>query len=301
VSRPPRFGPVLTAMVTPFDGQGNLDLDGAAALARWLADHGSDGLVVAGSTGEATALSDDEKRDLWRAVAEAVTIPVLAGSGTADTRHSVELTRAAESAGVAGILAVTPYYSRPSQTGIEEHFRTVAASTRLPVVLYDIPVRTGRKLGHELLVRLAHEVRNVVGVKDASGDPAATARLLADAPEDFDVISGEDALTLPLLAVGARGAISVESHWAGALLGRMIAAFVAGRVDEARRLNARLIPSHAFQTGDLAPNPVPTKAMLRVLGLPGGQCRLPLGTAPEGLEDTARKVLEGLGADGPVG
>ncbi|HET6810486.1 MAG TPA: 4-hydroxy-tetrahydrodipicolinate synthase [Acidimicrobiales bacterium] len=301
MSRPPRFGPVVTAMVTPFDGHGNLDLDGAATLARWLADHGTDGLVVAGSTGEATALSDDEKRDLWRAVAEAVTIPVLAGSGTADTRHSVELTTAAESAGVAGILAVTPYYSRPSQAGIEAHFRAIAASTRLPVVVYDIPVRSGRKLGHELLVRLAHEVRNVVGVKDASGDPAATARLVADVPEDFDVISGEDVLTLPLLAVGARGAISVESHWAGGLLGRMIAAFLAGQVDEARRLNARLIPSHAFQTGDLAPNPVPTKAMLRVLGLPGGQCRLPLGPAPEGLEDTARKVLEGLGADGPLG
>lgn len=301
MSRSPRFGPVVTAMVTPFDDQGNLDLDGAAALARWLADHGSDGLVVAGSTGEATVLSDGEKRDLWRAVAEAVTVPVVAGSGTADTRHSVELTAAAEEAGVAGILAVTPYYSRPSQAGIEAHFRAVAAATRLPVVVYDIPVRTGRKLGHDLVVRLAHEVRNVVGVKDASGEPAATARLVADVPEDFDVISGEDALTLPLLAVGARGAISVESHWAGALLGRMIAAHTGGQVDEARRLNALLIPSHTFQTGDLAPNPVPTKAMMRVLGLPGGQCRLPLGPAPEGLEDTARKVLEGLGADGPLG
>jgi 4-hydroxy-tetrahydrodipicolinate synthase len=301
VSRPSRFGSVLTAMVTPFDDDGNLDLDGAVALARWLADHGSDGLVVAGSTGEATALSDDEKQDMWRAVADAVTIPVVAGSGTADTRHSVELTQAAEAAGVAGILAVTPYYSRPPQTGIEAHFRAVAAATRLPVLVYDIPVRAGRKLGHDLLVRLAHEVRNVVGVKDASGDPAATARLVADVPEDFDVISGEDVLTLALLAVGARGVISVESHWAGRLLARMIAAFRDGQVDEARRLNARLIPSHTFQSGDLAPNPVPTKAMLRVLGLPGGQCRLPLGPAPEGLEDTARKLLEGLGADGPVG
>ena len=299
--RPPRFGPVLTAMVTPFDDEGNLDLDGAARLARWLADHGSDGLVVAGSTGEATALSDDEKRDLWRVVAEAVTVPVVAGSGTADTRHSIELTAAAEAAGAAAVLAVTPYYSRPSQAGIEAHFRAIAVSTPLPVLVYDIPVRSGRKIGHDLLVRLAHEVRNVVGVKDASGDPAATARLVADVPEDFDVISGEDVLTLPLLAVGARGAISVESHWAGGLLGRMIGAFRDGQVDEARRLNARLIPSHAFQTGDLAPNPVPTKAMLRVLGLPGGQCRLPHGPAPEGLEDTARKVLEGLGADGPLG
>lgn len=301
MTRAPRFGPVLTAMATPFDAEGELDLDGAAALARWLVAHGSDGLVVAGSTGEATALSDGEKRDLWRAVAEAVTVPVLAGSGTADTRHSVELTRAAEEAGSAGILAVTPYYSRPPQSGMEAHFRAVAAASRLPVLIYDIPVRTGRKLAHDLLVRLAHEVRNVVGVKDASGDPATTARLVADVPDDFDVLSGEDVLTLALLAVGARGAISVESHWAGTLVGRMIAAYGAGQVDEARRLNARLIPSHAFQTGDLAPNPVPTKAMLRVLGLPAGQCRLPLGPAPDGLEDVARKVLEGLGADGPLG
>ena len=301
MSRAPRFGPVMTAMVTPFDADGELDLDGAARLARWLVGHGSDGLVVAGSTGEATALSDGEKRDLWRAVAEAVTVPVLAGAGTADTRHSVELVRAAEEAGVAGILAVTPYYSRPPQSGIEAHFRALAGATGLPVVLYDIPVRAGRKLAHQLVVRMAHEVRNVVGVKDASGDPAATARLVADLPEDFDVLSGEDALTLPLLAVGARGVISVESHWAGALVGRMVAAHTSGQVDEARRLNARLIPSHAFQTGDAAPNPVPTKAMLRALGLPAGQCRLPLGPAPEGLEDAARKLLEELGTDGPLG
>jgi len=246
-------------------------------------------------------LTDDEKRDLWRAVAEAVTVPVLAGSGTSDTEHSVQMTRAAEEAGVAGILAVTPYYNRPPQAGLEAHFRAVAASTRLPVVVYDIPVRTGRKIAHEVLVRLAHEVRNVVGVKDASGDPAATARLVADVPESFDLYSGDDVLTLPLLAIGAKGAISVESHWAGELVGRMIGAFQRGEVEEARRLNARLIPSHRFQTGDLTPNPVPAKAMMRVLGLAVGQCRLPMGAAPEGLEDTARKLLDELGADGPVG
>lgn len=297
----PRFGSVLTAMVTPFDDAGRLDLDAAAELARWLTSHGSDGLVVAGSTGEATALSDAEKTELWRAVAEAVTVPVVAGSGTAATDHSVELTRAAEAAGVAGILAVTPYYCRPPQAGIEAHFRAVAAATRLPVILYDIPVRTGRKIAHEVLVRLAHEVRNVVGVKDASGDPAATARLVADVPESFDVYSGEDVLTLTLLALGAKGAISVESHWAGALVGRMVAAYRRGDVDEARRLNGRLIPSHAFQTGDANPNPIPAKTMMRVLGQPVGQCRLPMGPAPEGLEDTARKLLDELGADGPLG
>lgn len=297
----PRFGPVLTAMVTPFDAEGALDLDAAAELARWLAAHGSDGLVVAGSTGEATALSDEEKRSLWRAVSEAVTIPVLAGAGTAGTDHSIELIRAAEEGGAAGILAVTPYYSRPPQSGLEAHFRALAAATALPVVVYDIPIRSGRKIAHDVLVRLAHDVRNIVGVKDASGDPAATARLVADVPDSFDVYSGEDVLTLSLLAVGAKGVISVESHWAGALVGRMVEAYKRGDVVEARRLNARLIPSHAFQSGDLTPNPVPAKTMMRVLGLPVGQCRLPMGPAPDGLEDSARKLLDELGADGPLG
>ncbi|HET6794666.1 MAG TPA: 4-hydroxy-tetrahydrodipicolinate synthase [Acidimicrobiales bacterium] len=296
---PAPFGRVLTAMATPFDAEGALDLDGAARLARWLVDNGSDGLVVAGSTGESTALDDGEKADLWRAVAEAVDVPVVAGAGTAGTAHSVELTRVAEAAGAAAVLAVTPYYSRPSQAGIAAHFRAVAGCTSLPVVLYDIPVRTGRRIGEETLLKLAHDVGNIVGVKDATGDPAGTARLLARAPAGFAVYSGDDSLTLPLLAVGACGVIGVATHWSGVLHGRMIDAYLAGRVDEARALNARLIDSFAFETGDSAPNPLPTKAVLRVLGLPAGQCRLPLGPAPEGLEDRARQVLAGLGGDAP--
>ena len=297
---PGRFGAVLTAMITPFDASGALDLDGAATLARWLADHGSDGLVVAGSTGESTALSDAEKRDLWRAVCEAVTVPVVAGSGTADTRHSVELTVAAEEAGAAGILAVAPYYSRPPQAGLDAHFRAVAAATRLPVVLYDIPVRTGRKIAHETLVRLAREVPNVAGVKDAAGDLHGSARLRADVPGHFEIYSGDDALTLPLLSIGACGVIGVATHWSGALHAAMIAAFTAGDVVGAREINARLLPSFGFETGELAPNPLPTKAMMRVLGLPAGQCRLPLGPAPPGLEDRAREVLAALGEEAPA-
>jgi 4-hydroxy-tetrahydrodipicolinate synthase len=184
---PGRFGAVLTAMATPFTADGSLDLDGAAHLARWLVAHGNDGLVVAGTTGESPVLSDGEKRDLWRAVAEAVTVPVIAGSGTNDTAHSVELSRMAADAGAAGILAVTPYYSRPPQTGLAAHFRAVAAATELPVLIYDIPVRTGRKVAHETLVSLAKEVPTIVGVKDAAGDPAASARLLAQVPDGFDL------------------------------------------------------------------------------------------------------------------
>jgi len=291
---PGRFGAVLTAMATPFGPDGSLDLDGAARLARWLTEHGSDGLVVAGTTGETPALSDTEKRDLWRAVAEAVTVPVIAGSTTNDTAHSLHLTRQAEEAGAAGILAVTPYYNRPSQAGLAAHFRAVAESTSLPVMVYDIPVRTGRKVAPETLLDLARGVANVVAVKDAAGSPAASARLLAEAPGGFELYSGDDALTLPLLAVGASGVVGVATHWAGVEMAGMISCFAKGDIEGARAANARLIPSYAFETGDEAPNPVPTKAMLRVLGLPGGACRPPMGPEPPGLEDRARAVLAGL-------
>lgn len=299
MSIPGRFGAVLSAMVTPFDADGNLDLDGAATLARWMVDNGNDGLVVAGTTGEAPVLSDDEKADLWRAVSEAVTVPVIAGAGTYDTAHSVKLSKVAADAGAAGILAVTPYYSRPSQAGLDAHFRAVAAATDLPVMLYDIPIRTGRKIAHEVIVRLARDVANIAAVKDAAADPAAAARLLAEAPSHLELYSGDDALTLALMAVGASGVVSVAGHWTGALQQQMFSAFAKGDVDEARRINARLIPSWRFETGDEAPNPIPTKAMLRVLGLPSGQCRLPVGRAPEWVEERAREVLAGLGADAP--
>ena len=177
-----RFGAVGCAMITPFAPDGAVDVDGAVALARWLCQHGNDFVVVAGTTGEAPVLSDEEKVDLWRAVAAAVTAPVVAGTSTADTAHSVELTKAAVAAGVAGILAVTPYYNRPSQAGIEAHVRAIAGTAGgLPVLLYDIPVRTGRKVAPELIVRLAAE-GIIVGVKDATGSPAGTATLLAARP-----------------------------------------------------------------------------------------------------------------------
>jgi 4-hydroxy-tetrahydrodipicolinate synthase len=293
-----RFGAVVCAMATPFDASGALDVDGAARLARSLTDHGVDGLVIAGTTGESPVLSDDEKVDVWRAVREAVTVPVIAGSTSNDTAHSIALTKRAADAGVSGILAVTPYYNRPSQAGLDAHFRAIAAASDLPVLIYDIPIRTGRKVEHETLVRLAHEVPTIVGVKDAAANPAASARLIADAPSGFELYCGDDALTLPLLAVGGVGVISVAAHWAGELMREMVLAFVKGDVDHARALNARLIPSWDFESSDATPNPIPTKAMLRLLGLPAGQCRLPLGPAPEGLEDRARAVLTGLGPAG---
>jgi 4-hydroxy-tetrahydrodipicolinate synthase len=291
----PRFGTVLTAMVTPFDEDLGLDLDGAATLARWLVDHGNDGLVVAGTTGEGATLSDAEKLDLWRAVSEAVTVPVVAGTGTYDTRHTVELTSRAAEVGAAGVLVVTPYYNRPSQAGLESHFRAAAAATELPMLIYDIPIRTGRKVAHDVLVRLAHEVDNIVGVKDAALDVSASTRLAAEAGAGFELYSGNDDQTLPLLSIGAVGVIGVCTHWAAPEMGEMIASFDKGDVVAARELNARLLPSYGFETGDAAPNPVPSKAMMKVLGLPGGGCRPPMGPEPDELADRAREVLAGLG------
>jgi 4-hydroxy-tetrahydrodipicolinate synthase len=289
-----RFGRVLTAMVTPFDAEGGLDLDAARDLARWLEARGNDGLVVAGTTGEAPVLSDDEKLSLWAAVTEAVSIPVIAGAGTNDTAHSVHLTVEASHLGVAGILAVGPYYNRPSQPGLEGHFRAVAAATDLPVMIYDIPIRTGRKISTATLLRLARDVPNLLALKDAAGNPGETAALISSAPDGFEVYSGDDAMTLPLVACGAVGVVGVATHWTGQDHQEMFELWDKGDLVGARLVHSRMLPSFAYETGDDAPNPIPTKALLRVLGLPVGQARLPMGPAPEGLEDRAREVLADL-------
>lgn len=284
---------MICAMVTPFGHEGRLDVDGAVKLARWLVDNGNDGLAVAGTTGEGATLSDAEKVELWKAVREAVGVPVIAGTGTASTAHSVELTKAAADAGADAVLVVTPYYNRPSQAGIEAHFRAVARATDLPVIAYDIPKRTGRELATSTLVRLAND-GVLAGVKDAAGSPPATASLIAQAPAGFEVYSGDDSWTLPLLAVGAVGVISVASHWAGATMSEMVACFAKGDTDAAIALNKRLLESWVFQGNDAAPNPVPTKAMMRALGLPAGECRLPMGPTPPGLTDRAMQVWSNL-------
>ena len=290
-----RFGKVLTAMATPFAPDGSLDTEGAAHVARWLVDHGSDGLVLAGTTGEAPTLSDAEKVALWEAVRAAVDVPLLAGAGSNDTRHSVELAGRAATSGVDGLLIVTPYYNRPPPAGIEAHFRAVADATALPVVLYDVPSRTGRRIDTDVLIRLAQEVPTVVGVKDAAGDPGTTARVIAEAGDDFDVYSGDDAITLALLGVGAVGVIGVATHWAGELFAEMIGAFDKGDLTSARQLNARLGPSFDVEVG---PNWVQTtaaKAALAELGVHDGPLRLPLPPASDEARDAIRRVLAGLG------
>src|SRR6185437_7498453 len=292
----PRFGRVITAMVTPFDDGGSVDLGVAVELARWLVAHGSDGLVLTGSTGESSVLTDDEKVALWEAVAGAVSVPVVAGSGSNDTAHSVDMTRRAASCGVDGVLVVTPYYNRPSQAGIHEHFRACAeAAGTLPVMLYDIPVRSGRRIAVDTTLRLAREVPNIVALKDAAADPPTTAHLIAQAPAGFEVYSGDDVMTLPFLAIGAVGVVSVASHWIGPQFRQVVDAFLAGDLPRAIAGNAELLDSFDFESTPEFPNPLPAKAVMRALGLRVGQCRLPMGPSTPELDAQAAKVLAAVG------
>jgi 4-hydroxy-tetrahydrodipicolinate synthase len=294
IRRPRRWGRVLTAMVTPFDRESRLDLDAACRLAKWLAGRGSDGLVLAATTGEAPTLSDDERRDLVRAVSEAVTVPVIAGCGTYDTAHTVALTREAKSWGAAGVMLVSPYYNRPPQAGIEAHFRAAAAATDLPVMLYDVPARTGRRVARDVLVRLFREVPNLVAFKDATGDPPAAAALVAEAGEHFDLYSGDDAYTLPLAAVGAVGLVGTNTHWTGPHFQRMFTALEQGDLQGAMRIHARLQESFDFGNTDASVFSMSVKAMLRVAGMDVGDCRLPLPPAPAETIERARAVWQNL-------
>jgi len=289
------FGRVLTAMVTPFAADGSIDLDGAVKLAKYLTtEGGNDGLIINGTTGESPTLTQDEQIAVIEAVVEAVDAPVVAGAGSNDTRIAVSNAERSVAAGAVGLLHVAPYYNRPSQAGLNDHFRACAAATDMPVLIYDIPGRTGRKVATETLLDLL-EVENIIGIKDAAGDPGETARLLSLAPPDTEIYSGDDGLTLPLLSVGAVGTIGVATHWVGNETAAMMKAFFDGDIEQAIELNRLMMPSYAFETGDEAPNPIPTKAMMRVMGLPGGPTRPPMGPEPEWVEIEAKGVLAGLG------
>ena len=290
------FGQVLTAMVTPFDASGALDLNEAVRLAKWLQDNGNDGLVISGTTGESSTLTDSEKLALWEAVIGAVTIPVIAGSGSNDTAHSVHLTKEVTKMGAAGILAVGPYYNRPPQSGMAAHITAMANATTLPVIIYDIPARTGRKISTQTIAMLANTVPNIKALKDAAGAPAETANVMALVPKDFELFSGDDGLTLAFLAYGATGVIGVATHWTGLEHQAMISAFKEGDVVTARKYNDMLLESYAFETGDDNPNPIPSKVMMNYLGFNTGECRLPMGPPPAGLFDRARTVHENLQA-----
>ncbi len=285
------FGRLLTAMITPFTEEGEVDFERAWRLARFLVDQGSEGLVVTGTTGESPTLTADEKVALYRTVVEAVgkRAHVVAGTGTYDTRESVELTQRAAEAGCAGAMAVTPYYSRPPQAGLVAHFTAVAEASELPVILYNIPGRTGRLIEVPTLVQLSGHPR-IVAVKDAVDDVAFTIASRAALPDDFVIYSGSDKFTLPQMSVGAHGVISVVSHLAGPQMLRMVNAASDGDYDEARRLHFGLLP--LFEACFVEPNPIPVKAGLNSLWEPVGVPRPPL---VEASSETVRLIKEAVG------
>ncbi len=282
---------IITPMITPFKEDGGLNLDVACELAVWLVEQGNEALAIAGTTGEAPVLSHDEQIDLIGAVAAAVDVPVMAGAGSNSTATAVELTERSAKAGAASILSVTPYYNRPSQEGLMGHFKAVANSVDLPIYLYDIPFRTGRKIETQTILELAHSVPNISGLKDAAGDPEETGRLIAEAPEDFIVYSGDDALTLELLTKGAVGGIGVSMHWTAPEHRILFDAFEAGDMDKAAEVNKELEPSFEFTSLPDAPNPIPTKVLMNELGFKVGRGRPPMDTVPPQLAEQARQVI----------
>ncbi|HYM90949.1 MAG TPA: 4-hydroxy-tetrahydrodipicolinate synthase [bacterium] len=287
------LGHVITAMVTPMDRTLAVDYDRAASLAKRLVESGSDGLVVCGTTGESPTLTDEEKVRLFRTIREAVgpRAKVIAGTGTYDTAHSIHLTREAERAGCDGVLLVNPYYNKPSQEGLYRHFRAVAESTSLPVMLYNIPGRTSVNCEPATIARLA-EVPNIVAVKEASGSLDQMSQIRKLTPPEFHLYSGDDSLTLPLLAVGGTGVVSVAAHLAGREIKAMIQAYQAGEVRQALALHLRLWP--LFKVLFITTNPTPVKAALALAGFDVGGLRLPLIEATTKEREQIGAVLKEL-------
>lgn len=273
----PYFGRLLTAMVTPFNADGSVNYEKAADLAEWLINNGSDGLVVAGSTGEAATMSAEEKLELFRVVVNRINkrVPVIAGTGSNNTADSVKMTKMAEAMGVDGALIVGPYYNKPTQEGFYQHFAAVAQSTGLPIIVYNVPGRTASNISPAIVARLAADFENIVAIKEAAGNVAQVAELYSVLPEEFTIYSGDDGLILPFMSVGATGLISVLSNIGGGILQDVMQAYEDGRVREAAKLNARMVP--LANAMFIETNPIPGKAAVTlVTGIDAGQPRLPL-------------------------
>jgi 4-hydroxy-tetrahydrodipicolinate synthase len=289
------FGQLVTAMVTPLQDDLTINWDITAKLIDYLiGEQKSDALVISGTTGESPTLTDDEKAKLFRFAVEraAGRCLIIAGTGSNDTAHSIHLTRLAEQAGVDGILLVTPYYNKPNQDGLYRHFRAVAESTKLPIMLYNVPGRSGVSLTTETTLRLASDLPNVKATKECASLDQMT-EIVKDAPAGFELFSGEDSLTLPALAVGARGVVSVASHIIGAKMKGMIDAYRAGKVEEAARLNSECYPvlKGLFYCPHAVPNPVAVKYALTQIGLQVGGVRLPLVTVTDEEAEFLRRML----------
>lgn len=273
----PYFGRLLTAMVTPFNADGSVNYEKAADLAEWLINNGSDGLVVAGSTGEAATMSAEEKLELFRVVVNRINkrVPVIAGTGSNNTADSVKMTKMAEAMGVDGALIVGPYYNKPTQEGFYQHFAAVAQSTGLPIIVYNVPGRTASNISPAIVARLAADFENIVAIKEAAGNIAQVAELYSVLPEEFTIYSGDDGLIIPFMSVGATGLISVLSNIGGGILQDVMQAYEDGRVREAAKLNARMVP--LANAMFIETNPIPVKAAVTlVTGIDAGQPRLPL-------------------------
>ena len=290
-----RFGRVVTAMVTPFRTDDlSLDVDEAQRVARHLVDLGCDGIVVAGSTGESPTLTEAEKDLLFRAVREAVPdAKVICGTGTYSTQHSIELTHMAAKAGADGVLVVTPYYNKPPQDALLAHFRAVADSSEVPVMVYDVPARTATKIEVDTLLAAA-EHPQIAAVKEASGDFSSVARYAGRLPDGFELYSGNDNETLALQAWGAVGVVSVAGHVVADRIGAQFDAFERGDVAEARRICTSYLP--LFDALFATSNPIGVKAAMEMLGFKVGPARPPLGPASPELRDRIRRELEGIGA-----
>lgn len=287
------FGKVATAMVTPFDHKGNIDFEKTTQLINYLISNGSDALVIAGTTGESPTLSTEEKLALFRHSVKVVDgrVPVVAGTGSNNTYASIELTKKAEEIGVDAIMIVAPYYNKPNQEGLYQHFKTIAESTELPVMLYNIPGRSVINMSVDTIVRLA-ELPNVVALKDASGDLDAMTAIIAQTSDDFALYSGDDGLTLPVLAIGGTGIISVASHIMGNEMQEMVKLYESGNPKEAAKIHQRIVP--VMKSLFAAPSPTPVKTALQLKGLDVGSVRLPLVPLTEEERQTLVSTLNTL-------
>ncbi|MGD7052066.1 4-hydroxy-tetrahydrodipicolinate synthase [Sutcliffiella horikoshii] len=285
------FGKVSTAMVTPFDNKGNIDFEKTTQLINYLIKNGTDSVVVAGTTGESPTLSTEEKLALFSHVVKVVDgrIPVIAGTGSNNTRASIDLTKKAEAAGVDAIMLVAPYYNKPSQEGLYQHFSTIASETTLPVMLYNIPGRSVVNMSVETIVRLS-AIENIVAVKEASGNLDAMTEIIANTPDEFVLYSGDDGLTLPVLSIGGNGVVSVASHVLGNQMQEMIRSFETGEFASAAKQHQSLLP--IMKGLFSAPSPSPVKTALQLKGMDVGGVRLPLVPLTEEERYTLTKLLE---------
>ncbi|MEH7110943.1 4-hydroxy-tetrahydrodipicolinate synthase [Neobacillus niacini] len=284
------FGRVSTAMVTPFDKKGHIDFPKTTQLVNYLIDNGTESLVVAGTTGESPTLSKEEKLALFNHVVKVVgkRIPVIAGTGSYNTYASVELTKKAEQLGVDAIMLVAPYYNKPNQEGLYQHFKMVAEATSLPVMVYNIPGRSAVNVHPDTIIRLS-KIPNIVAVKEASGDLTGIAHIIANTDSNFDVYSGDDSMTIPVLSIGGSGVVSVASHVIGKEIQKMVYAFLEGENSKAAKLHQELLP--LMQGLFAAPSPAPVKTALQVKGLDVGSVRLPLVPLTEQERSTLIKLL----------